>query len=573
LVYSSAIAIWYNRPIMQHPKLQTWEVYLASRDALRTHALEAAAELVAGRDALARSMLADFRFGRRGDWVNSGLTRLQADLPVVSRRSLAATLSSGDAIRAPSGENARNTWRGHRRYTSRQCREELEPTIHHRIAWALAELGGIAAWIEDTERAAWSRKSYVLNPEKDALAAMMWVKWSNRDVWTIRSDWDETYLEPARRSFAGVMSQRKLPRGVQATVFDRLAGSFFFFLCNFKARTPGWAALAARVVEGSGAGPVDAIAPLVGDTSRAVLSGCAAERGVRARTVAQLWPRYRYAARRSVELGDALASQPESAEAFLDAHIFFRLLACWSKGDALAPDASVNVVLQARSRSRSRVRAVLAEHDRQALVDAVLALDGLHARTSEAVSRLAWSWARDELRYDYPFDIERPLTAPCRPIVSSAPELDPASTAAVGSWVRLVVVKGQTARLVRWVELGGTGDKDPTWGRLLSKELPRSLADEGKSGRNATYHGLRMHLGDALDVYLASSIDLFEDLAALAVLLETRKGKRSLATRFLGLLERGWHEAIPAPKSGFPTFVQNVSAALPILRDRLGDLP
>ena len=120
--------------------------------------------------------------------------------------------------------------------------------------------------------------------------------------------------------------------------------------------------------------------------------------------------------------------------------------------------------------------------------------------------------------------------------------------ACLQTWLLLVVLKGRVHHLRRWVETGGTGDRDTTWGRLLSESLPPHLTSEH-------YRAVRLELARDLERRLARNEPVLEQIVALP------RG-RGLRAAFEAALGDWWHDDVPLPRSGFPTFVRHAEAYL-----------
>lgn len=432
------------------------------------------------------------------------------------------------------------------------------------LAWALAELAGLSEWVEQS-RGAWTAARFRPSPEPDAAAALLWAAWMAADPWSGLAVWNEHFRSHARRAVLSVLRARGVSPDAWGRILDEFDEQVFLQLSNHRREPPGWAALAARVLETADAGP---LASMVDSSPVAeVAAQCVATRGGRAGSLQTLEPDLLMSGlrgRRLVEMG----RPGPVADAFLDAHLVLRLLAQWHRGRCTAWSGGRNVAAQGWTKGRSRLRAAAAR-DPQRLAEQVLAMDGLHARTVAALQRLCGSWALDEYP-DFAFGADRPLSPRCELDETPPLPFDATEQAVVRSWLVLVVLRGRAARLRRWTELGGTGDKDKTWGRL-QEQVPDRLCDPGAVGRSRGYSRLRAHLLEGLDEELAAVGPLLDRVAALLPELDTRAGSRALPGRLRTMLSEDWVDsstwgadpsaARPSlPKSGYPTAVRAAAA-------------
>jgi len=240
----------------------------------------------------------------------------------------------------------------------------------------------------------------------------------------------------------------------------------------------------------------------------------------------------------------------ELCERLLDSHVARRVLDRWADD----PEASAwGVVTQNRGRARGRLRAVLAA-DPGRLLEPLLQLPSLLARTRAAVRRFAWSWAWRELAADFAFDAARASAPPCLHAAEPLPALSSEATEALDTWVLLVLLRGREAHLERWVRTGGTGDRDSTWARLLSDAVPDVLVDDPTAaGRSRTYRRLRAELSDRLPSLRNRLLPVLRTVAELP-------SGRKLRASFEERIGPRWSLEVPAPRSGFPTFQRHASA-------------
>lgn len=522
----------------------SWSTFLAARDAARGWALEAGRRLLDGE---AAGALPGWRMEPR--LAVALARRLARELPAPGPEALAATL-------APTQDLPRLSRGPAEPFLHREALERAElpvvaDTPLHRCAFGLERLAFLAARVEDRERGAWSRASYAADPTRDAEAAGLWAGWLSGNPWSLRRPWERLFLPEAARVFRAVAADRKLSPEVSRRALEDLREAFFYRMIGGKGALPGWAELAARVIETGPPGPLDALLGALPAGDRARLAACAATRGVWRGSAAAVWRAPGEEARAALGAA-ALAARPAEAEGWLDAHLVRRLLVAWRSGRT-----STDWILatQNRGRARARARALLAARGAK-LAEPLLALDALYARTAAALRRLAWGWAWSELARDFSFDLGRPLTTPCRPPAAPRPSpLSPEERPALRSWVLLVALKGRLGHLRAWVAEGRTGDRDSTWGRLLSEDLP-ALLREG--AEDLHYRRLRAALSAELGACLEA---LRSPLAAVVALPPGRR----LRAAFEEALRPGWDERVPFPRSGFPTFQQHAAEALDAL--------
>lgn len=530
-----------------------WDTFLERREARRLRALG---------DWSVREALAAFRLVEDEDALAAVVRALEgADLrpgPAL----LAASLAPPDALPPPPPsrwdvDEPLHRLRLVRALEARLPAEALVPASpRSRRAWALETLCFLGEQVEDRERAAWSREPLAPSPAEDAEAAQLWARMfqGGAAVWSDQRRWEKRCVEPAMAAFRQVLSTRELPPGVAKQALAELRDGLWYQLLGGKGGVPGWAELAARVVETSGGVPALALA--LADEDWSLAARCTAARGTWPATVGALLPEVPGGPARALVLGRRLQDTPDRAESILDAHVVLRLLSTWEDAEGADPLRSWGVVVQNRGKARGRLRA-LAMGRPAALKSALLSLDALHARTVLATRRYAWDWAWESMARGFAWDFANAVTPPCEAPDDALDPLGPELVPAVRTWVLLVLLKGRHDHLQRWVQTGGTGDRDGTWGRLLSDELPEILRDPlppapARGRVTATYHRLRAWLADGLDETIAG---LRPTLVAVAALPPGRQ----LARAAEALLAPTWDARVPFPKAGFPTFQEHAS--------------
>jgi len=417
-------------------------------------------------------------------------------------------------------------------------------------AWALLTLAETGADVEAEVRGAWRARQPPASAD-DVEAAALWQSWVSGGpaLWGARDDWEGRYLDAAVGAFRQVLASRELPAERVRTALSDLREGFWFQLLGGGEAAPGWAELAARVLETAPPGPVEALADTLRDGARAVGGRCVAARGYWPGTLEQLLPGIPGRKARGLTAAQQVAADPSRAEALLDLHVALRLVAGWQRVGGSSLSRDWQVIRQNRGRGRGRLRALVTA-DPERVVDQICGLEGLHERTLAATRRWAWDWSWEALARGLNLDFSRPVSAPCQVSDASLTPLGEAERPAAETWILLVALKGRAGHLRRWTRDGGTGDRDGTWGRLLNEELPSCLRDA--DGR---YHRLRAWLSGGLDEALAGWTPTLAEVAAL-------KPGRALKAGFHALLTARWDDRVRFPAAGFPTFRRNAEAAL-----------
>ena len=522
--------------------------FLAEREARRARALAASAALAGGDRRAAGTALTGFRFGPgHADVVIDAL--LDAP-PTPTDRHVAAALIDAEHLPADDEDVAPPVRR--RRYEG----AKLAGAPAHagaQLAWALESLSFVASEVERVDRAAWQAVKYAPDAD-DAKVGAAWARWFESRPWDIRSTWEGWFVKDAVIVFRAVGEARRLPPDVMKRAVSDLREAMFYALVGKE--SPGWADVASRVIESGGLGPVDALASALGGEGWNRVASCAASRGNWPDTVAKAFADLPGMPPRALALKTRGQADPRALEGLLDLHVALRILAGWREGSTAFDDARA-VVSQNRGRARARLRAALLATGRETLLDTLRKMPGLRARTAAAIRRWAWSWAWQELASDFAFDLGHVVTPPCE---DGGEVIEPIAgeDEAIATWMLLVTLKGKLAALQKWVRTGSAGDRDSTWGRLLTDELPDRLRDASVGGRAATYHRLRATLNDSLPERTRALVPSLRVVAAL-------KAGRAVRAEFTARFEAGWHPEVPFPKAGFPTFIDNAAAALDAL--------
>jgi len=416
--------------------------------------------------------------------------------------------------------------------------------------WALVTLADIGADIELEVRGAW-RQQQPPAAADDVDAAALWQRWPTGGpaLWAAREPWEARYLDAAVGAFRQVLASRELPPERVRSALADLREGFWFQLLGGSEGAPGWAELAARVLETAPPGPVEALTGSLGASARAVAGRCASARGYWPSTLERLLSDVPGRKARGLTAAQQIAADPARSEALLDLHVALRLVAGWQRPGGSSLSRDWQVIRQNRGRGRGRLRALVTAAP-EPIIDRICGLEGLHERTLAATRRWAWDWSWEAMARGLELDFTRPVSAPCQVSDASLTPLEESARPAAETWILLVALKGRLGHLQRWTRAGGTGDRDGTWGRLLNEELPDSLRDA--DGR---YHRLRAWLAGGLDEALAGWTPTLSAIAAL------RPG-RALKAGFHELLRARWDDRVRFPSAGFPTFRRNAAAAL-----------
>ncbi len=515
--------------------LVSWEQYKHHHKELRTRAIALAQAEEPGE------IFRSWRFRDDPELLEVAQASLAQTTPRPGLQDLRTALTPTEQLVDPAEKQPR-TERQHRQHVRRTSRVELEEDLAR--VWSIAELDWAGREIEVRERIAWRVEAYRPSPA-DFEIAQSWTAWMSGMPWEVREAWERHLLPAAVRSFRAVCLARSLPDPVIGRVVQDLNDAFFYRLLGGGQGTAGWVELAARTLETRLPGPVIGLAEVLDAAAWNKVARCAVTRGHWRHTVRALYPELPEPLSRVRSLERRITAG--ELEPLLDLHVVSRLLRAWGQGSA----KTWPVVTQNRGRARGRLRALLAGAHPDTWFQALLDLEGLHARTLAATRRWAWSWAWQELARDFAFDLDSGQSAPCDLPEGPDVALDPA---VVRTWVLLVVLRGRLRHLQRWVRTGGTGDRDSSWARLLSDELPPALTDPVEKGRAATYHRLRAELAESLDPHLEALRPTLDAISAT--------GGRNLAGAVRGQLGPLWHEAVRRPTRGFPTMVRNVGDAV-----------
>jgi hypothetical protein len=387
----------------------------------------------------------------------------------------------------------------------------------------LHAIGSRAA--EDRRRAAavvWHERS-----ERDRVTAEMWRRWARRD-WPSGDTWSRYFGAAIEESFLHAVRAAKVPLERHPQLRDDIRETLYCEMLGGGEDLPNWSVVAARVLETDTGGPLAALARVVGDWQP--VAHCIATRGHWPRTVARL-PRTEHAGNFGARL-----------DPLLDAHVALRIVTCAARRP-LSRERAERIRHQNEGRARGRLRAVVAGHHRDGLMERLQRLPALYMRTRAALQSYAWEWGWCQVKDQFAFGEAHRPTAPCRaPVGPEAPEpLDPAEDAALRCWILLVLLRDRRDHLHRWIETGSTGDHDATWGRLLADALPDTLRDDdAHGGRGRRHERVRAALAGGVGVMLDAAVPALAALAAL-------QGRPP--DRIQEEIARWWHPDVPRPQA------------------------
>ena len=325
------------------------------------------------------------------------------------------------------------------------------------------------------------------DPILDGRAALAWTAWFGRDCYSPAPyDYALHHLIPRVQTvFQGVLSAAELPPKARRDALIELGeGALSSLLtANDDASLPAWLDIATRALERGPGGPLRCLSLVLSPQARASAGLCFASRRLWTPTLAGIWPNDAPQARAS-RLSAWLRDDPEALPRITHLHLLGRLIerAAISGPEALGDAALRAICRQNVSRARARLRATLSAQP-EAVLQALLGLDALHARTLDAAGRYAYAWVNRELTFGLSMGHAPRVTPRCVPPETPSESATDAESAMsldeVKGWALLVIFRGRLGHLWRWLYEGRTGDRDSVWGALLKKELPPSLVEPG----------------------------------------------------------------------------------------------
>ncbi len=571
-----------------------WTDFLEDREGRRARARSAARELRAGHRQPALGLLGSWRLP--DGCAERLLDELIGRPPRPTARAWQAVLAPADELPRPESDPHRASWLHHRWLVQQGGPVEVPATCEP-LAWALAELHRLGGEVERRERAAWREREFAVGHE-DAVVTELWRRWGQgrwaldwagsergeqapgpywarcwRDFCDRAGDggsvagWAEAWrcllLDQMLRGARGALRQR----GVVGEALERLQleweENITIHLMGGAPGVPLRSVLAARVVEGTGAGPVSALARLLSEDGRGLVGRCVATRGSRGQTAAWLYAEVPDRSVRAELLVAGLGAAPEGAEGFLDAHVARSLVLAWSEGRATTPTAAWDTVMQHRLRARSRLRAAVARSSEEALLHAVSEVDAVRERTVQALRLLGRSWAHDGVAWSLDGFVmlggwEQSLAPPCEDATRGRLRPLPAEALpALQAWTLLVVLRGRLRHLLDWVRQGGTGGDDGRWNRLR-RALPDAWV-RGAEQERRDYAAVRSSLAAHLPSLLQPAPDLLRAFVR-------QPGDQAALQAWL--TERWPSTAIPPPAGRLPSLQRERARELDaLLRD------
>ena len=396
----------------------------------------------------------------------------------------------------------------------------------------------------------------VADPLLDGRAALAWTAWFSEGCYSPDPyDYAVSHLIPRVQTvFQGVLSAAELPPKVRRDTLIELGEGAFATLLTAESEggLPAWLDIGTRALERGPGGPLRCLSLVLSPAERASAGLCFASRRLWAPTLAALWPE-EPPRERAARLSAWLRDDPEALPRISHLHLLGRLLERAALGgpEALGDTELRAICRQNVARARARLRATLAERP-QAVLQALLGLDALHARTQDAAGRFAYAWVNRELTFGLSMGHGPRVTPRCvapEPPPDAASDADPTmSIDEAKGWVLLVIFRGRLGHLWRWVYEGTTGDRDSVWGALLKSELPPSLREPGLR-RPRLRQTLRSELPELL-----WELEPVLDAWARQDVSEPRQVK----ARVLSLLQAAVPTAPRWPARGYAESVQHV---------------
>ncbi len=546
--------------------METWN-RLHDLPEWRAAAPAAAAALRAGDPAPAVAMLDAWRFVRDQDWTTAFLDHLQAAelhpsgaawhvaMQAPLDRTLATPIDWRDAVYAAA--SAPGAARG-------PGAPPDIPDVGDGLAWALVELATVGTLVDSIGRQTWADEHFASAPAADAELARLWRGWADGQIFHNRKAWEKATLDAAVGAFGAVLVGRRVPHERRQQALADARDGWFWTLLGGGEGSESWRELAVRVIESGGAGPVDALAAALRPDDWDRVAGCAVTRGHGPATARLAWGSTTDWLQRSRDLQRRGRADPTVLEELLDLHVACRLVTCWAEPPRMAPERSWTVVRNNRGRARARLRAVLREAPADWLVEQVLRVPALAARTRRAASRFGRDWAWQTLQYGLGFDDSRTLDPTCHHTDNSLPAYTTDERRQLLAWMLNVVLKARLRHLLAWVYKGGERDgvdlKDAAWGRLLSDEIPMPLRSAGPdASRSLGLARLRAELVELLPELAWRLLPTVEAVAQL-----TWRARRT-AEPFAHAIAPALHPAVKPPKVQVRRYIQHARADLDLL--------
>lgn len=447
----------------------SWDAFLQVRELDRRAALAVALDYAQGDLDAARPLLDTWRFGGDGALTGTILQHLLAQPPSPSGAELNVHLEPGEAL--PRNGRLLAPWQHRHWLAAQSLTPRVRPGREPRLAWGLMELRALGRDIEDRSRAPWLRQPVGPDTADDEMASL-WRSVSGQGRWSSMVRWQTLFAPSALAAVRAVLDACGWPRADWRARLDYEEENFGLRLLG-RGPDAGWRVLAARVIETGPSAPLTELARCLDEAAWSSVARCAVRRGHGWTTASRLWPEVGRARILTERMSSFAAAAPGQLEALAELHLASRLVVRWAAGQHIGPADSWRIVSQNLGRARGRLRAVLRRLPDDALRDAVLERDHLHARTRLAVLRMWRDIAWTELHGGFSGDLSLDVEAVCD--VDRVEREDEAPESLLRTWVLLVILRGRGLHLTRWVGKGATGDRDATWGRLLTKDMPPAL--------------------------------------------------------------------------------------------------
>ncbi|RME20806.1 MAG: hypothetical protein D6798_19640 [Deltaproteobacteria bacterium] len=519
-------------------------------DAWRDLAPEAAVALRRGEGGPARAMLHRWAVAADAERVSGCLAALAtADLQPTPQAWTMTMVAAPDlSVPLPTD------WRSQVHARADPARRTGDP-----LAWALVELATLGGLNDAIFRQPWQAERFAVDRDADEAMAGLWAAWADGSILGRRQEWEDATLPAVIGAFSSVLRGRGIPERRRHVAVDDAREGCFYTLLGADDASASWRELAVRVLETAGPDPVEALATALPSSSHDLVARCAVTRGYGPATARLAWGPDSDALVQARNLSRQLRDRPDSLGRMLELHLLTRLVDRWASPACTAPERSWNVIVNNRGRARARLRAVLRRAPADWLVERLVALPGLAARTRRAAARFGRDWVWQALQHGLTLEDSRLLDPECRVGVGFTPYTDD-QRAQLRAWACSVVLKGRLPHLLAWVYREGRQDvdlKDATWGRLLKDEIPAKLRSPVSGGpRNAGLQRLRAELYDLLPEALDDLLPVIRAVAGL------QYRPRRTGPAFAAAIAPAVHPQVPPPHKQIRRYIAHAAAAV-----------